>query len=85
MSIDSLKTQIPDYAKDVKLNLGNVVSSNALTPPQVWGAMLASAQPFIQIDAWLAIWPGLAICLATLSFNLFGDGLRDVLDPRSAR
>jgi peptide/nickel transport system permease protein len=54
-------------------------------PTPSWGAMLASAQPFISIDAWLAIWPGLAICLATLSFNLFGDGLRDVLDPRSAR
>jgi peptide/nickel transport system permease protein len=54
-------------------------------PTPSWGAMLSAAQPFISIDAWLAIWPGLAICLATLSFNLLGDGLRDVLDPRSER
>jgi peptide/nickel transport system permease protein len=54
-------------------------------PTPSWGTMLSAAQPFLAIDAWLAIWPGLAICLATLSFNLFGDGLRDVLDPRSER
>jgi peptide/nickel transport system permease protein len=44
-------------------------------PTPSWGSMLSAAQPFISIDAWLAIWPGLAIFLATLSFNLLGDGL----------
>jgi alkyl hydroperoxide reductase subunit D len=43
MSIDALRSRIPDYAKDIKLNLGNVTTSTALTPSQVWGAMLASA------------------------------------------
>jgi lipoyl-dependent peroxiredoxin subunit D len=43
MSLESLRNRIPDYAKDIKLNLGNVATSNALTPTQVWGAMLASA------------------------------------------
>lgn len=52
-------------------------------PTPSWGAMLSAAQPFILLDAKLAIFPGIAIALATLSFNLLGDGLRDVLDPRS--
>jgi len=54
-------------------------------PTPSWGSMLSAAQPFISIDAWLAIWPGLAIFLATLSFNLLGDGLRDIFDPRTRR
>jgi peptide/nickel transport system permease protein len=54
-------------------------------PTPSWGSMLSSAQPFISIDGWLALFPGLAIFLATLSFNLLGDGLRDVLDPRTRR
>jgi peptide/nickel transport system permease protein len=54
-------------------------------PTPSWGTMLSAAQPFISIDAWLALFPGLAIFLATLSFNLLGDGLRDILDPRTTR
>jgi peptide/nickel transport system permease protein len=54
-------------------------------PTPSWGSMLSAAQPFISLDAWLAIWPGLAIFLATLSFNLLGDGLRDILDPKTQR
>jgi peptide/nickel transport system permease protein len=54
-------------------------------PTASWGSMLSAAQPFISLDAWLAVWPGIAIFLATLSFNLLGDGLRDVLDPRTQR
>jgi peptide/nickel transport system permease protein len=54
-------------------------------PTPSWGSMLSAAQPFISLDPWLAIWPGLAIFLATLSFNLLGDGLRDILDPRTQR
>jgi peptide/nickel transport system permease protein len=54
-------------------------------PTASWGSMLSAAQPFISLDAWLAVWPGIAIFLATLSFNLLGDGLRDILDPRTQR
>jgi peptide/nickel transport system permease protein len=54
-------------------------------PTPSWGSMLSSAQPFISLDPWLAVWPGIAIFLATLSFNLLGDGLRDILDPRTQR
>jgi peptide/nickel transport system permease protein len=52
-------------------------------PTPSWGVMLSAAQPFIDSAPRLAIYPGLAIFLATLSFNLLGDGLRDVLDPRT--
>jgi peptide/nickel transport system permease protein len=44
--------------------------------------MLTSAQQFLAQDPLLAVFPGLAIALTTLGFNLLGDGLRDVLDPR---
>ncbi|MCW2884904.1 MAG: peptide/nickel transport system permease protein [Streptosporangiaceae bacterium] len=54
-------------------------------PTPSWGVVLTSAQQFLDQAPWLAIWPGLMIALATLGFNLLGDGLRDVLDPRSSR
>jgi peptide/nickel transport system permease protein len=45
--------------------------------------MLRNAQPFMSDALWLAVFPGLAVFVATLSFNLRGDGLRDVLDPKA--
>ncbi|MEU2434215.1 ABC transporter permease [Streptomyces sp. NPDC007861] len=53
-------------------------------PDPSLGVMLAGAQPFLAPAPWLAVFPGLAIVAATLAFNLLGDGLRDVLDPRGA-
>ena len=52
-------------------------------PAPSWGSMLNSAQRFLTQAPWMAIWPGLAIFLTVLSFNLVGDGLRDALDPKS--
>ncbi len=52
-------------------------------PAPSWGSMLNSAQRFLTQAPWMAVWPGLAIFLTVLSFNLVGDGLRDALDPRS--
>jgi peptide/nickel transport system permease protein len=53
-------------------------------PPQPsWGSMLNAAQRFLTNAPWMAIWPGVAIFLSVVSFNLLGDGLRDALDPRS--
>lgn len=52
-------------------------------PAPSWGSMLNSAQRFLTGAPWLAIFPGLAIFLVVLAFNLVGDGLRDALDPRS--
>jgi peptide/nickel transport system permease protein len=51
-------------------------------PAPSWGTMLNAAQQFLESAPWMAFWPGLAIFLLALSFNLAGDGLRDVLDPR---
>jgi peptide/nickel transport system permease protein len=47
-----------------------------------WGNLLATAPDFYLSQPWLMIWPGLAVLLTTLSFNLLGDGLRDAFDPR---
>jgi peptide/nickel transport system permease protein len=52
-------------------------------PAPSWGSMLNSAQRFLTNAPWMAVWPGLAIFLVVLSFNLIGDGLRDALDPKS--
>ena len=52
-------------------------------PAPSWGSMLNSAQRFLSTAPWMAVWPGLAIFLTVLSFNLLGDGLRDALDPRT--
>ncbi|MEF0863304.1 ABC transporter permease [Rhizobium sp. BR 318] len=53
-------------------------------PAPTWGRMLADAQTYFQAAPWLALLPGLAIALSVLGFNLLGDGLRDLLDPREA-
>jgi peptide/nickel transport system permease protein len=51
-------------------------------PAPSWGSMLNTAQRFLTQAPWMAIFPGLAIFLTVLAFNLFGDGLRDALDPK---
>ncbi len=51
-------------------------------PDPSWGSMLNSAKNFMSQAPWMAIWPGLAISSLVMSLNLFGDGLRDALDPR---
>jgi peptide/nickel transport system permease protein len=54
-------------------------------PTPSWGVMLADAQSYLSQAPRLAVYPGLAIFFCSLSFNLLGDGLRDVLDPRTTR
>jgi peptide/nickel transport system permease protein len=53
-------------------------------PAPSWGSMLNTAKNFMEQAPWLALWPGVAIFLVVLGFNLLGDGLRDALDPREA-
>jgi peptide/nickel transport system permease protein len=53
-------------------------------PTASWGNLLATAPEYYTSQPWLMIWPGLAVLLTTLAFNLLGDGLRDAFDPRSA-
>jgi peptide/nickel transport system permease protein len=54
-------------------------------PTPSWGTMLSAAQSFLSQAPLLAVFPGVAIALAALSFNLVGDGLRDTLDPKATR
>jgi peptide/nickel transport system permease protein len=73
------------------VSLGNVIliasalsflGLGELPPAPSWGLMLSEARNFIETSPLLAIIPGTAISLSVLGFNLFGDGLRDLLDPR---
>ena len=52
-------------------------------PEPSWGTMLNEGRTFLEVAPWMSIFPGIAIMLAVLGFNLFGDGLRDVLDPKA--
>lgn len=54
-------------------------------PTAEWGAMLAEARPYLSRSPNLMLFPGLAIFLTALAFNLVGDGLRDALDPKTRR
>ncbi|KFI24656.1 diguanylate cyclase [Haematobacter missouriensis] len=51
-------------------------------PAPSWGSMLNTAKNFLSQAPWLALWPGVAIFLVVIGFNMLGDGLRDALDPR---
>ena len=53
-------------------------------PAPSWGSMLSVAKNFLSQAPWMAMWPGIAIFLVVIGFNLLGDGLRDALDPREA-
>ena len=57
----------------------------AQPPPPEWGAMIATGRHYLIDHWWVAAMPGLAIVVVSLGFNLLGDGLRDVLDPKAAR
>ncbi|HZO35125.1 MAG TPA: ABC transporter permease [Gaiellaceae bacterium] len=54
-------------------------------PTPSWGVMLSDAQSYLSQAPRLAVYPGIAIFICSLSFNLLGDGLRDILDPRTTR
>ena len=75
----------------VTLNMASIILSaaglgflglGAQPPSPEWGAMLSSARQFILSNGYVAAAPGIAILMTSVAFNLFGDGLRDVLDPR---
>ena len=54
----------------------------AQPPTPSWGAMLSNGRAYLLVAPWLTLFPGVAIMLVVLGFNLLGDGLRDALDPR---
>ena len=47
-----------------------------------WGNMIADGSQYLSVAPWLVIFPGIALGISVLGFNLLGDGLRDALDPR---
>ncbi len=51
-------------------------------PTPSWGMMLSQGRAYVDVSPWLMVWPGLAIFIAVLGFNLLGDGIRDATDPR---
>lgn len=82
---------IPSVIARVTLNMASIILSaaglgflglGAQPPSPEWGAMLSSARQFILSNGHVAAAPGLAILVTSVAFNLVGDGLRDVLDPR---
>jgi dipeptide transport system permease protein len=74
-----ISTAILDAAALGFLGLG------AQPPTAEWGTMLADAREFVLRAWWVVTFPGLMILIAVLAFNLFGDGLRDALDPKLKR
>jgi dipeptide transport system permease protein len=72
----SFSTAILDAAALGFLGLG------AQAPTPEWGTMLADSLKFLQSAPWVVTFPGLAILITVLAFNLMGDGLRDALDPK---
>ena len=72
------------YAILVTASLG-FIGLGAQPPLPEWGAMIAQGRAFLLNSWWYPTFPGLAIMLTVLGFNLIGDGLRDALDPRSGR
>jgi peptide/nickel transport system permease protein len=56
---------------------------SAQPPTPSWGNMLNEGRTYLETAPWISVFPGLAIMLTVLAFNLIGDGLRDVLDPSS--
>ena len=61
------------------------VGLGAQPPAADWGAMLAFARKYMMLSWWTAVFPGIAIFISVLSFNLIGDSIRDALDPRLRR
>ena len=86
-----LPNSVTPVIVQVSLDVGGVIlTASALSflglgaqdPTPDWGLMVAEGQNYFTTQWWLVTFPGLAILLTALAFNLLGDGLRDVLDPR---
>lgn len=82
---------IPSLVVRVTLDMSSIILTaaglgflglGAQPPLPEWGTMIATARRFILDQWWVPVIPGIAIFVASLSFNLLGDGLRDVLDPK---
>ncbi|MFI5449011.1 MAG: ABC transporter permease [Candidatus Bathyarchaeia archaeon] len=83
---------IPPILAFATLDAGNTILTfsvlswlglGAHPPTPEWGSMVNAGQPYLQIAPWVSIMPALAIFAVVIGFSLFGDGLRDILDPRA--
>ena len=75
-----------DLAGAIMLTAGlSYLGLGAQPPSAEWGAMLNYGRSYLRAAWWMSIFPGLAVYIAMLSINLFGEGLRDALDPRHGR
>jgi peptide/nickel transport system permease protein len=73
-------------AANVLAEAGLSYLSVGIPPPTAsWGSLLSDASTFYLAQPWLMLWPGAAVLLMVISFNLVGDGLRDAFDPRGTR
>jgi len=74
------------FAQNILFEAGlSFLGLGVKVPTASWGNLLATAPQFYTTQPWLMLWPGLAVLMTTLAFNLLGDGLRDAFDPRSSR
>lgn len=89
-----LPNALPTILVKASMDIGFAVLTTAAlgfiglgtTPPDPdWGVMISDGRKYLREAWWFSTFPGLAILLTVLAFNLLGDGLRDVLDPRSRR
>nr|WP_280136249.1 ABC transporter permease [Martelella endophytica] len=85
---------IPSVVVRLTLNMAGIILTaaalgflglGAQPPAPEWGAMISSGRRFMLDNWWVAVMPGIAILFTSLAFNLAGDALRDILDPRHAR
>jgi ABC-type dipeptide/oligopeptide/nickel transport system permease subunit len=73
----------PRVAAEPSRQLGlGFLGLGAQPPLPEWGAMISTGRQYLLEQWWVATMPGIAILIVSLGFNLLGDGLRDVLDPR---
>jgi peptide/nickel transport system permease protein len=79
-SVVVLATLQVGFAIVVEASL-SFLGAGAPPPAPTWGGMIASGRTYIETAWWLVVFPGVAVVLTVLSFNLFGDWLRDTLDP----
>lgn len=86
-----LKNALPPIIVQATLDVGGTIlmaaalgfiGLGAQQPTAEWGAMVATGRNFILDQWWYSAFPGFAILITATGFNLFGDGLRDVLDPK---
>jgi peptide/nickel transport system permease protein len=94
MALHGLPNMMPSLIVVASLGFGNAIVAEAAlsllgvgTPPPnpSWGLMLSDGTSYFQIAPWLVVFPGIAISLIVLAFNLFGDTIRDYLDPKLVR